>query len=234
MTPMDPRSADEPTPRETRDMLRRILAAVEPSRHKPVIEIFTAIILSLATVGSTWCAYQAKVWSSEQSARVNAGFRAGREAALKNLSAIQIRTFDASMFIQFMSARAAGNKDLEDFLRTRFRSEMEPAVEAWLATARDPSARPSPLHMPEYQQRETAEAARQNDMAEKALASGRVARGNSDNYTLLTVLFAAVLFFGGISRSFASRRIQKMLMVAATLLFFATLFALQTLPVCHE
>src|SRR6266567_2439271 len=99
--------ANEPESQETRELLRRILAAVEPSKHKPAIEILTAIILSLATVGSAWCAYQSKVWSSEQNTRVNAGFRAGREAAQNNLAALQFRSFDASMFIEFIGARAA-------------------------------------------------------------------------------------------------------------------------------
>jgi len=233
---MATKQENEPEPYETNEMLRRILAAVEPAKHKPVIEILTAIVLSLATVGSAWCAYQSKVWSGEQNARVNAGFRAGREASLNNLAALQLRSFDASMFIEFMSARAAGNKELEDFLRARFRNEMKPALEAWLATTKEPTAPgapPSPLHMPEYQPKESIEAARQNDLAEQALTDARTARGFSDNYILLTVLFATVLFFGGISRTFVSHRIQTLFMGVAVVLFLVTLYALQTLPVCH-
>jgi hypothetical protein len=138
------------------------------------------------------------------------------------------------MFIHFISARVSGNKDLEDFLRKRFRSDMKPAVEAWLALENDPTAPSSPFVMSEYVQKEVAEAAKQNELADRALAASREARRFSDNYTLHTVIFASVLFFGGISRNFGSRRVQMFLMTAATLLFAVTLYTMVTLPVCHE
>ena len=217
-------------------MLQRILNAVAPAKPRHGFEIACAIILALATTGSAWCAYQSKLWGGAQMARGNAAVRASREGAVNSLAALQARAFDASMFIAFMQARLERNNALEAFLGQRFRPEMKVAVEAWLKLdpVNDPTAPPSPFRMAEYAQAETAEVARQADLAAKALASAGEARGISDNYVLLTVVFASVLFFGGIARAFNSRPLRTVLAALAVLLFLGTLVALSTMPICHE
>ena len=159
-------------------MLRRILNAVEPAKPKHGFEIACAIVLALATTASAWCAYQSKLWGGAQMARSNAAVRAGREGAVNSLAAVQWRAFDASMFIAYMQARLERNNALEAFLVQRFRPEMKPAVEAWLKLdpLNNPAAPPSPFRMAEYAQTETAEVARQEDLAAKAMAAAREAR----------------------------------------------------------
>jgi hypothetical protein len=88
--------------------------------------------------------------------------------------------------------------------------------------------------MAEYAQKETAEVARQEELAANAMAASRSARRFSDNYVLLTVVFASVLFFGGIARAFDSRPLRIVLAALAVLLFLGTLVALSTMPICHE
>jgi len=230
--------ATEPTssPPDTPEMLRRILNAVEPTKRKPWFELACAIVLALATTASAWCAYQSKLWGGAQMARANAAAKAGREGAVNSLAAVQARTFDASMFITYMQARIETNTALEAFLAQRFRPEMKTAVEAWLKL--DPlhnsAAPPSPFVMAEYAQKETAEVARQEELSAKAMAAAREAREYSDDYVLLTVVFASVLFFGGIARAFDSRPLRAVLAALAVLLFLGTLVALTTLPICHE
>ena len=125
---------------------------------------------------------------------------------------------------------------MEAFLGQRFRPEMKPAVEAWLKL--DPlnnsSAPPSPFHMAEYVQREAAEVAHQEELAANAAKLAREANRFSDNYVLLTVIFASVLFFGGIARAFDSRPLRVVLASMAVVLFTGTLIVLTTMPVCHE
>jgi len=223
-------------PPDTTALLQRILSAVEPTKRKPGFETACAIVLALATTASAWCAYQSKLWGGAQMARANAAVRAGREGAVNSLAAMQARTFDASMFISYMQARLERNTSLEAFLAERFRPEMKPAVEAWLKL--DPlnnsAAPPTPFRMAEYAQKETAEVARQEEIATKAMAAAGEARRNSDNYVLLTVVFASVLFFGGIARAFDSRSLRIVLAALAVLLFLGTLVALTYLPICHE
>ena len=88
--------------------------------------------------------------------------------------------------------------------------------------------------MAEYAQKETAEVARQEQLAANAMAGAREARRYSDDYVLLTVVFASVLFFGGIARAFDSRPLRTGLAALAVLLFLGTLVQLATMPVCHE
>jgi ABC-type multidrug transport system fused ATPase/permease subunit len=230
-------SADnESSAQDTTALLRRILNAVEPVKPKHGFEIACAVVLALATTASAWCAYQSKLWGGAQMARSNAAVRAGREGAVNSLAAVQARTFDASMFITYMQARIEGSQAMEAFLAQRFRPEMKAAVEAWLKL--DPlnnAAAPlSPFRMAEYAQKETAEVARQEELAAKAMAAAREARGFSDDYVLLTVVFASVLFFGGIARAFDSRPLRIVLAALAVILFLGTLVVLATMPICHE
>jgi len=223
-------------PPGTTELLQRILNAVEPAKPRHGFEIACAIVLALATTASAWCAYQSKLWGGAQMARANAAVRASREGAVNSLAAVQMRAFDASMFIAFMQARLERNTAFEAFLAERFRPEMKPAVEAWLKLdpLNNPGAPPSPFRMAEYAQAETAEVARQEELAAKAMAASREARRCSDNYVLLTVVFASVLFFGGIARAFDSRRLRIVLAALAVLLFLGTLVVLTTMPVCRE
>jgi hypothetical protein len=223
-------------PPDTAEVLQRILSAVEPAKPRHGFEIACAIVLALATTASAWCAYQSKLWGGAQMARGNAAVRASREGAVNALAALQARAFDASMFISYMQARLERNNALEAFLAQRFRPEMKPAVEAWLKLdpLNNPAAPTSPFRMAEYAQKETAELARQEELAAKAMAASREARRCSDDYVLLTVIFASVLFFGGIARAFDSRRLRIVLAAMAVLLFLGTLAALTTMPICHE
>jgi hypothetical protein len=228
-------SEKEHSPPDTTELLRRILDAVEPAKPKHGFEIACAIVLALATTASAWCAYQSKLWGGAQMARANAAVKASREGAVSSLAAVQWRAFDASMFIAYMQARLERSSALEAFLGQRFRPEMKPAVEAWLKLdpVNNPAAPPSPFRMAEYAQKETSEVARQEELAANAMAASREARGFSDDYVLLTVVFASVLFFGGIARAFDSRPLRIVLAAVAVLLFLGTLVALTTMPICH-
>ncbi len=226
----------QPPPSPPNELLQRILSAVEPAKRKPGFELACAIVLALATTASAWCAYQSKLWGGVQAARAGAAVRAGREGAVNSLAAMQLRAFDASMFIAFMQARFERSSEMEAFLNQRFRPEMKSAVEAWLKLdpLNNPAAPPSPFRMAEYAQAETVEAARQAELATRAMAATGEARRNSDDYVLLTVIFASVLFFGGIARAFDSRPLRTALAALAVLLFLGTLVALTTMPICHE
>jgi hypothetical protein len=227
---------NESPPQDTAAMLRRILSAVEPARRKPGFELACAIVLALATTASAWCAYQSKLWGGAQAARAGAAVRAGREGAVNSLAAMQLRAFDASMFIAYMQARFETNTAMEAFLAQRFRPEMKSALEAWLELdpLSNPAAPLSPFRMAAYAQAETAEVARQSELSTQAMAASGEARRYSDGYVLLTVIFASVLFFGGIARAFDSRPLRTALAALAVLLFLGTVVALTTMPICHE
>ena len=113
---------------------------------------------------------------------------------------------------------------------------MRKALDAWLKTdpLHNPHAPLTPFQMAEYVQPELLEAQHQQKTAEKMEAAARQANQFSDHYVLFTVLFATVLFFGGISGTFRSRRLQLTAFAIAVLLFVVTVVGLGTMPICNE
>jgi hypothetical protein len=234
-TPEEPQSK-ELTPQETAALLQQILDAVQKDERKHWVEIACAVLLSLAMLASAWCAYQANLWSGVQAFRLADANNAGRASSAANLSALQMRAFDASMFISYMQAKHEGNERHEKFLFDRFRPEMKKALDAWLKTDpfNNPAAPPGPFKMAEYAQKELDEAKGYDDLYAQKFAAAEAANEAGDRYVLLTVAFTTVLFFGGISGSFQSRRLRFSFFGIALVLFMVTTFFLETMPICHE
>jgi len=226
----------ELTPQETAAILQRILEAVEKDERTRWVEITCAVVLSLATMSSAWCAYQSTLWGGVQTFRLAAANKAGRESTAANVEALQTRAFDASMFISYVQAKNEGNERQEKFLFKRFRPEMKKAVDAWLKTDpfNNPAAPLGPFKMAEYSQQELEEAKRQDELFTQEHAAAQQANQNSDTYVLLTVLFASVLFFGGIAGTLDMRRLRIMILTIGLALFLVTLVFLGTMPICHE
>lgn len=194
------------------------------------------MVLALATMASAWCAYQATLWGGVQTFRLAAAGKAGRESVKLSVEGMQVRAFDATMFMHYVEARAQGHKEVEDFLFRRFRPEMKRAVDAWLQTDpfRDPNAPPHPLKMTEYVLAVETEAARQAEIEKEKAAGAEEANQNSDTYVLLTVMFASVLFFGGITGTIDIPWLRKTLSILALAFFVGTMIFLVTMPICRE
>src|SRR6185295_1054115 len=86
----------ELTPQETAALLQRVLAAVEKDERTRWVEITCAVVLSLASMSSAWCAYQATLWSGMQTFKLAAAQKPGRDGAAAKMAALQLRAFDAS------------------------------------------------------------------------------------------------------------------------------------------
>ncbi len=84
--------------------------------------------------------------------------------------------------------------------------------------------------MPEYQLAADAEAERLVDESEDRRDDALTANQRSDDYVLLTVLFANVLLFAGVSTKLRGRRAQQILLGLAFLLLAAAA-TLITFPV---
>ncbi len=128
--------------------------------------------------------------------------------SLANRAAVagsQERLPDLLNFNRWLEVSTEGNTQLADLYERRFRDEFRPAFTAWLA--QDPlnnqSAVASPLLMPQYVLANEVRSDRLETVADRKFADGRDATENADDYIFLTVLFAIVLFFAGISLRFA-------------------------------
>ncbi len=236
MSASDKPLTQELSPQETSAVLQRILAAVEKDQQARWAEIVYAVVLSLATMSTAWCAYQGTRWSGAQTFRLNAANKAGRESSTFHVEALQLRAHDAAMGINWMNAKHEGNQSQEQFLFKRFRPEMKKAVEAWLRTDpfNNPKAPQSPMSMAEYVQPELGEAKRLEELSAQEFAAAQQANERSDTYVLLTVLFASVLFFGGIAGTIDLRHLRIAIVSIALAFFVINIIFLATMPICRE
>ena len=182
---------------------------------------------------SAWCAYQATRWDGIQTIRLDAANAARTEAVRLSNQALQLSTLDEQLFTQYVVAVDAGNTRLADVMRQRFRPELRAAVQTWLTTHpfTNPQAPVSPFAMPAYTSTGGAAAQAQLELAEQWVEAAEVANQHSDNYVLLTVLAASVLFFSGMGVKFEGRWIKIALSAFGALLFVGTAVVAATFPV---
>jgi hypothetical protein len=205
----------------------------KPNRGERLLELYAILLLSLTTLATAWSGYQAARWSGEQSQSFARASTMRIKAQAQSTLAGQLRIDDLVMFNSWLDAREAGDRELAAIYRRRFRPEFVPAFEAW--TAQRPftnrSAIPGPLYMPEYRLAETARAAELDARADELYRDGTAAKANDDHYILSTLFFAAVLFFAGISLRLDWRPLRYVVLGMASVLLFAGVGYLLTLPV---
>lgn len=213
-------------------LLQRIVAALETKGGRSRSEVLLAIVLSLATLGSTWSGYQAGQWGGAQTAAASKADTAERVAAESTIVALQTRTFDGMAILEFWRALRTGDKKTADTLLSHMRPALQAAINASLADGilTDPS-KPGPLQRPEYHLPQEAEAIAQRKEAAALKITADNAGRASSQYVLLTLMFASVLFFGGIGSTFDTPIVRRVLVVIAMLISIVTFAMLSRLPV---
>jgi hypothetical protein len=214
-------------------MLSRLVVEWDEPRFDRLVEFLSAVVLSLATVGTAWCGYQAARWGGQQETQFVEAIGAYIDSAKLSNRAQQVDALYVDLFVEWLSATNRGDHSTADFLYQRFPVTLKAAMDAWLAL--DPFANPdtpsSPFDMPLYVLPESEEAERLSQAADELFTQAASANQTSDNYVLLTVIFASVLFFGGISGKFRSRVIDLVILCMAFVLFVTGLAMLITLPI---
>lgn len=213
-------------------MHRRILGALE-GRQPGRLELMTVIVIGLATLGSTWCGYQATQWDSRSSTLQAQADVTDRQAAEDVLAGLQLRTFDGVEVLEYMRALRSGDSALAEGMLDRMRPSLQAAVRGAIADGllKNPSV-PGPFHRPEYVLEVEEEARAKRAAAAAAQKEADFAGRQNGRYVQGTLLFATVLFFGGITGTFGDRRIRIALGVAAAAMFLGTCLLLMRLPVC--
>jgi hypothetical protein len=197
------------------------------------IDIVATVLLSLATLATAWAGYQSSRWHSEQ-AKMQAKATATRiESTRSQDVANREAQVDVALFFQWVDAHSHGDGQLADFYRARFTDRLAPAFRAWIATMpfTNPNAPSSPFAMTEYTVAANEEAASQATAADAASASAAEDIQRADNYVLAVVLFAACLFFAGISTRMPTVTGQRVVLTLGSILFVATAIWVATFPV---
>lgn len=196
-------------------------------------ELAATVLLALATVATAWSGYQASRWNGEQAKAFSRASALRIESAKADSLANAQTQVDVATFTQWVDAYAREETELADFYFRRFRTEFKPAVDAWIATRprRNPNAPLTPFAMPQYRLEARASAEQLEEEAEAWSARGRTNVQRATNYVLGVVLFAAALFFAGISTKLATPRLRRVVLGFGLVVFVATVAWMTTFPV---
>jgi hypothetical protein len=233
-------------------------AAIDPADRRNVgerrldrkFELTEAIILAIATVFTAWAAFQATKWSGVQANSYSAA-SASRTVASRaaDVAATQVN-IDVGSFNGWLTAvndeQSRGEQPiaadgsytpdrtlLSGFLYERFSDEMSPAFDAWVST--DPfenvDAPKTPFDMEEYQLSSVTLMKDLDATADEQAATARDANQRGDNYVMVTVLLASVLFFAGIGSKMDTMRARVLLLCLALTVLTAGIVLVATMPI---
>ena len=171
--------------------------AQHSSRLALVADILTIFVLSVTAVVTAWCGFQASKWSGEMSIAFSQASTARVQASNAEGMARDAKQLDLSLYTEYVLAQVDNKPALADFVQARFSPELRKAFNAWVAGGRTATG---PFAMPEYVPPGTNEAIELSKRADERFALGLINNQRGDNYSLLTVLFALVLFLAAMSQ----------------------------------
>jgi ferric-dicitrate binding protein FerR (iron transport regulator) len=196
------------------------------------LELVATLLLALATLGIAWSGYQAARWSGLQAERYAAASTTRAIGLRVATRAGQDRIQDLLNFNRWLEVSTEGDQQLAALYERRFRDEFRPAFEAWLAEdpIHNPNAIASPLREPQYHPAEFERADRLDHEAEHKFAAARESTEHTDDYVLVTVFLAAVLFLAGISLRFEWTKMRVSVLVIAAIVLLFAFVRLATMP----
>ena len=195
-------------------------------------ETVTVVLLAVTAVLTAWSGFEASKWGGEMSIAFSRASTQRIEASTERAHADTARSIDLQVFSLWLEAYATGDTELEEFTRARFTPHFQPAFEEWLASRplQNPEAAPSPFALDAYVPPGEVEAVEADERADALFARALVNNQRGDNYTLTTVLFALVLFFGAFAGRFRSERASWAMVGLACVVLVVGIVFLATFP----
>ncbi|OII13896.1 hypothetical protein [Curtobacterium sp. MCBA15_008] len=160
-------------------------------------ELLTVILLSVTAVLTAWCGFESSKWGGEMSIAFSQASSARVQAADASSEARDARQWDLTIWVQWVLADAKGDDQLRSYVQDRFTPELRQAFAAWEADGR---AATGPFAVPSYEPAGTERAEALSERADARFDSALEANQRGDDYSLLTVLFALVLFLAALSQ----------------------------------
>lgn len=202
----------------------------DPERTGRRLGVVAAVLLGLATVATTWGAYQANRWNGVMTSSFNESARLSTDAGKLYQEGDAINALDANLFAEWALATTAGNAEAADYLAENLFSEgLVAALDAWQAAGDDAPSAPFDLEeyvVPQWDAGDALEVESQaaTDRADDANQTG-------DDYVLVTVLLAVVLFTAGIAATLESVRLKGAFLVSGGVVFVVATGLLLSYPV---
>ncbi|GAA2033351.1 hypothetical protein GCM10009819_16790 [Agromyces tropicus] len=199
-----------------------------PERWKRASEIVGVFLLSVVAVLTAWCGFQASKWGGEMSIAFSQASSARIQAANAEGEARSARTFDLTIYSAYVQAVGSGDDELAEYIRDRFTPEFDVAFEAWVA---DGMVEAGPFGREEYVPAGTVEAEELTARADAKFAEALENNQRGDNYSLLTVLFALVLFLTAMSQRDIAPWVGRVLLGLALVITGVGAVIMATFPI---
>jgi hypothetical protein len=205
---------------------------VEDERSANRRELVAVILLAVTAIFTAWTGFQASKWGGAMSISFSQASSQRIEAARLEGMANRKQTIQVSLFTQWLQAYQADDQQLADFLQDRFPEPLATAFPQWIAERplQNPDAPATPFVMPAYVIPELGQAKAADDRADARFAQALEFNQRGDNYTILTVAFAVVLFLGALSGRMRQPRAQWLLLAIGGVGSVALLVVLLSFP----
>jgi hypothetical protein len=182
------------------------------------------VLIAIATVATAWGAYQATRWSGIQSVDfVQANSSRSESIRAENIASTR-ESIWVGLFTGWLAAKAADREKLAKLYEGRLPAEFRLAFDVWLEQRRvggNPAG--TPFDQPEHEVPMRDERREREKQAAQYFAQGKEANQTGDNYILVSVLFASVLFFAGVSTRCEHIRPRVILLSLGSAVFVAAL-----------
>jgi len=191
-------------------------------------DIVAVFVLSITAVLTAWCGFEASKWGGEMSIAFSQASSARIQASAAQSQAQAVRQFDLSIYSQWIVAKADDNQELADYIEERFTPDFAVAFDAWVA---DGMVENGPFTREEYVPAGSVEAEELTATADEKFAAALENNQRGDNYSLLTVMFALVLFLTAMSQRDVKTWIGRSLLGMAVILDIVGIAILLTFPI---
>ncbi|WP_404434051.1 hypothetical protein LG299_05815 [Microbacterium lacus] len=191
-------------------------------------ELVAVLLLSLVAVLTAWCGFESSKWGGDSGVAFSEASAARIEAANFESEARDARMLDLSVYTQWVLAEAHDDQSLAGYIEERFSPEFALAFDAWEDDGRTERG---PFSMPEYVPPGSAAAMTALDRSDTAFAEALDFNEKGDSYSLMTVLFALVLFLAAIAQRGISLVASRIILGVAGALAAGGVIVLLTFPI---
>lgn len=197
-------------------------------RGRSRFDVVAVFVLSITAVLTAWCGFEASKWGGEMSIAFSQASSARVQAVAAEGEARDARQYDLTIWAQWVLAEHEGDTELVTFIEQRFSPEFRIAFDAWNEGGRTAQG---PFAMPEYVPPGTVEAKELSRTADERFDAALVNNQRGDDYTLLTVLFALVLFLTAMSQRDIAPWVRRALLGLAVVVGLAGVAIMLTFPI---
>lgn len=191
-------------------------------------EIIAVLLLSVTAVLTAWCGFQSAKWGGEMSIAFSEASSARIQAGNSEGQARDARQFDLTIYAQWAVAELSGDEELAAYAEQRFTPALATAFDAWRA---DGMSETGPFVRAEYVPEGTVEARELTERADRRFAAALTYNQRGDNYSLMTVLFALVLFLTAVAQRNIPSRLAGALLALATVASLTGMIITFTFPI---